>query len=214
VFAWDAADVESHVQRLRWAHETQRVSIRKQGKVMHLTLVHVADVFPLELTVYAPNELAQRPRSSTDGKPIVRLRSATLRALCAREHPELWRRYLADGSTPTLEEILAVEDDDSPPPEVLGVDELGNDATWLAMNPQEDDERPATTTRPSGSRASIARQEARGAGGGVSTGANPGRCARRFLARPSRRRRLATLRRAVGLAGLSPPGHFSAAASR
>jgi hypothetical protein len=139
VFARDAADVEAHVRRLSWAYETQRVSILKHGKVMEFTHVLVADVFPLELTVYAPNELSHRPRSSTDGKPIVRLRAATLRKLCAYEHPELWARYLADGSTPTLDEILAAEDeDDSPAAGVLDCDDLGDDATWLALGPPEE----------------------------------------------------------------------------
>ena len=135
VFAWDAADVETHVQSLGWAHETQRVNILKHGKVMSFTHVHVADVFPLELTVYAPSELSHRPRSSTDGKPIVRLRSSTLRTLCEREHPELWARYLADGSTPTLEEILAAEEDvdDTPLVDAIDTDDLGDDATWLAL---------------------------------------------------------------------------------
>lgn len=134
VFAWDGADVEAHVRRLGWAHETQRVSILKHGKVMEFTHVHVADVFPLELTVYAPNELSHRPRSSTDGKPIVRVRAATLRKLCAREHAELWARYQAGGSTPTLEEILAAEDaDDSPALDAIAADDLGDDATWLAL---------------------------------------------------------------------------------
>jgi hypothetical protein len=144
VFAWDAADVEAHVRRLGWAQETQRVNILKHGKVMEFTHILVADVFPLELTVYAPNELSHRPRSSTDGKPIVRIRTASLRKLCEREHPELWTRYLADGSTPTLEEILAAEDEDSPALEALVDDDLGDDATWAAMAlPEEpDDESP------------------------------------------------------------------------
>jgi hypothetical protein len=126
VFAWDAADVEAHVRRLGWAYETQRVSIRKHGKIMEFTHVHVADVFPIELTVYAPNELAHRPRSSTDGKPIVRVRAERLRALCAREHPELWARYVADGVTPTLEEILEGEDVDEAPA-VAALDAEGDD---------------------------------------------------------------------------------------
>jgi len=141
VFAWDAADVEAHVRRLGWAQETQRVSIMKQGKVMEFTHILVADVFPLELTVYAPNELSHRPRSSTDGKPIVRIRSATLRKLCEREHAELWTRYVADGSTPTLDEILAAEDEDSPALEALAArddDELGDDATWAALGARDD----------------------------------------------------------------------------
>ena len=119
------------------------MNILKHGKVMEFTHVYVADVFPLELTVYAPNELSHRPRSSTDGKPIVRLRSATLRKLCEREHAELWARYLADGTTPTLEEILAAEDDDGPALEALDApdhDELGDDATWAAMGAVEDGE--------------------------------------------------------------------------
>jgi hypothetical protein len=112
VFAWDAADVEAHVRELGWTHETQHVNIIKQGKPMDFTHVLVADVFPLELTVYAPNELGRRPRSSTDGKPIVRVRSRLLRKLCEREHAELWARYLADGSTPTMEELLLAEESD------------------------------------------------------------------------------------------------------
>lgn len=112
VFAWDAADVEAHVRGLGWTYETERVSIVKHGRVMEFTHVHVADVFPVELTVYPPNELRNRPRSSTDGKPIVRVRDAALRKICEREHAELWRRYLADGSTPSLEDILAAEDAD------------------------------------------------------------------------------------------------------
>lgn len=52
------------------------------------------------------------PRSSNDGKPVVRIRDSALRLLCEKEHGELWRRYLADGSTPSLEDILAAEDAD------------------------------------------------------------------------------------------------------
>jgi hypothetical protein len=154
VFAWDAADVESHIEGLGWAYETQRVNILKHGRVMEFTHVHVVDVFPLELTVYVPSELSHRPRSSTDGKPIVRLRSSVLRKLCEREHPELWARYLADGSTPTLEEILAAEDDVDDPPlaDALDADDLGDDATWLALGSvdavPEDDEDPEPEREP------------------------------------------------------------------
>jgi hypothetical protein len=137
VFAEHPADVLAHVKGLRWTYETQRVSIMKQGKAMEFTHVLVEDVFAIELTVYAPNELSHRPRSSTDGKPIVRIRAATLRKLCEREHPELWARYLADGSAPTLDEILAAEDADDGP--VLDALEEPEDE-WLATEPQQEDE--------------------------------------------------------------------------
>jgi hypothetical protein len=112
VFAEDPSDVERRVADLGWTHEVQRVSILKGGKVMEFTHVQVADVFPLELTVYKPRDLGTRPRSSTDGKPIVRISAGALRSLCEREHPELWHDYQERGAVPTLEEILSAEDDD------------------------------------------------------------------------------------------------------
>ncbi len=127
VFARHPADVESHVRALGWAFETQHVSIMKHGKAMSFTHLQVADVFPLELTVYAPNELRHRPRSSTDGKPIVRIRAATLRKLCEQEHEELWSRYRLDGTAPSIEDIMSAEeseDTDERPLEEL-------DPSWL-----------------------------------------------------------------------------------
>ena len=112
VFAEDPSDVERTVKDLGWTHEVQRVSILKGGKVMEFTHVLVADVFPLELTVYKPRDLGTRPRSSTDGKPIVRISAGALRSLCAKEHPELWKAYEESSAVPTLEEILAAEDED------------------------------------------------------------------------------------------------------
>jgi len=111
VFADDPEDVVCGVRDLGWVHETQRVSIMKQGRVMEFTHVHVPDLFPLELTVYAVRELRNRPRSSTDGKPIVRLKATVLEALIEKEHPEQWRKYQRDGELPTMEELLAEEDD-------------------------------------------------------------------------------------------------------
>jgi len=143
VFAWDAADVVAHVRHLRWVYETQRVSILKHGRVMEFTHILVADVFPIELTVYAPNELSHRPRSSTDGKPIVRLRDATLRKLCEREHPDLWGPYLVDGSTPTLEDILSAEDADDAPASLEVLSSLDEpdleDMAWLEPGPSDPD---------------------------------------------------------------------------
>jgi hypothetical protein len=109
VFAPDPRDVAALVTRLGWAHEVHHVSIVKQGRPLDFTHVLVEDVFPIELTVHAPMALRHRPRSSTDGKPIVRLGPGAVRALCAREHPDEWARYLADGEVPSMEEILVPE---------------------------------------------------------------------------------------------------------
>ena len=109
VFATDPEDVIAHVRALRWTFEVQDVSIVKHGRPCEFVHVQVPDVFPLELTVYAPRELRQRPRSSTDGKPIVRLRDSALRAVLARDHPEAWARWLETGEVAPFDELLADE---------------------------------------------------------------------------------------------------------
>ena len=57
----------------------------------------MVDVFAVELTVYEPRELRFRPRSSTDGKPIVRMGDKALEALLLKDHAEPWSRYLVTG---------------------------------------------------------------------------------------------------------------------
>lgn len=104
VFTEDHREVTAHLRGLGWVHEVQHVSIVKHGTPQEFVHVLVPDVFPLELTVYAPRELGQRPRSSTDGKPIERLSVAGLRARIGRDHPELWARYLETGALPPLED--------------------------------------------------------------------------------------------------------------
>lgn len=155
VFAWHPADVESRVRELGWTYETQHVSILKHGKIMNFTHVHVEDIFPIELTVYPPNELAHRPRSSTDGKPIVRIRDTALRRICEKEHPELWKRYLEDGSAPSLEDILAAEDADDPElqalldePDPLDEGDLGFFDSGSAAEEEPVDEEPESEREP------------------------------------------------------------------
>ena len=106
VFADHPDEVSSRVRALGWTFEQTTVNIIKQGKPETFVHLHVADLFPIELTIYAPRELRIRPRSSTDGKPIVRLTPSALRTRLAVDHPERWQRYLASGEVPTLDEIL------------------------------------------------------------------------------------------------------------
>ncbi|MBN9163748.1 MAG: nucleotide-binding enzyme [Myxococcales bacterium 68-20] len=128
VFANDPEDVVEHVKRLGWTHEVQHVNIMKHGRVMEFVHVLVPDIFPIELTVYAPRELRIRPRSSTDGKPIVRLKTSVLRRLIDREHPEAWARYLETDEVPSFEELC--DGDDEREPE-SGQPRLGEDATGV-----------------------------------------------------------------------------------
>lgn len=117
VFTADPDALEAHLRALGWTFERERVSILKFGQIREYLHFHVADVFPLELTVYEPRELRFRPRSSTDGKPIVRVKESALEALLMREHAAEWTDYLASGEVAGMEEILsAEEEEDSPPP--------------------------------------------------------------------------------------------------
>jgi hypothetical protein len=118
VFTDDDGALELHLRRLGWVYDREPVSIQKFGEIREYLHYHVADVFPVELTVYEVRELRFRPRSSTDGKPIVRVRAPSLEAMLARDHPEAWARYQADGTIEGIDEALTGddEDDDAPRP--------------------------------------------------------------------------------------------------
>lgn len=112
VFTDDDEALERHLRGLGWTFETERVTILKFGQIREYLHVHVADVFPVELTVYALRELRFRPRSSTDGKPIRRIKIAALEALLMQEHPQEWAEYLSDGTIAHLDEVLTEADDE------------------------------------------------------------------------------------------------------
>ena len=101
-----------HLQKLGWLFERELTTILKFGQIREYIHFHVADAFPLELTAYEPRELRFRPRSSTDGKPIVRVRESALVALLAKEHPDEWARYQRVGEIEDLEALLAEDEDD------------------------------------------------------------------------------------------------------
>jgi hypothetical protein len=116
VFTDDEDALESQLRALGWTFERERVTILKFGQIREYLHIHVTDVFPVELTVYALRELRFRPRSSTDGKPIHRVSAAALEALVMQEHAAAWGEYLADGTIAHLDEVLAEADDDAPVP--------------------------------------------------------------------------------------------------
>jgi hypothetical protein len=121
VFTDDDGALETHLHALGWAYERQPVSIQKFGEIREYLHYHVADAFPIELTVYAVRELRFRPRSSTDGKPIVRVRARALEALIAREHAEAWAAYVQSGTIDGLDEAIARDADEGAPGPYDGV---------------------------------------------------------------------------------------------
>lgn len=111
VFTDDPDVLIAHVTALGWRFETERVSILKFGEIREYMHVHAHDDYEVELTVYERRELRFRPRSSTDGKPIVRIKPDALERMLAEEHADAWRRYLADGVIEGLGEDCDEDDD-------------------------------------------------------------------------------------------------------
>lgn len=123
IFTRDEGALEARLMSLGWPFERERVSIQKAGEIREYVHYHVDERFPIELTVYDPTELRVRSRSSTDGKPIVRMRTSDVEALLTEDHPMEWARYAEDGTIADLEAILAAElgEEEDPMPS-LGFD--------------------------------------------------------------------------------------------
>lgn len=95
-------EVEQHLWQLRWSFDRQQVCIHKFGEFREYTHYYIVDSYPVELTVYPKRELRFTPRSSTDGKPIVRLKPGDVQSLLQAEHPEVWQAYDKQGVFPEL----------------------------------------------------------------------------------------------------------------
>lgn len=139
LFTDDEGALELHLAALGWAFERERVTIQKHGEIREYLHFHVADVFPIELTVYARREIRLRPRSSTDGKPIDRVSAKRLEALLIREHGEAWARYLADGTIDGIDAAIEDEDDAAGPFDGLLADGPGDEEIALPEPGEEED---------------------------------------------------------------------------
>jgi hypothetical protein len=62
--------------------------------------------------VYETREIRARPRSSTDGKPIVRLKASLLESLIAADHPSEWSAYSRDGRLPAIDDVTFDDGDE------------------------------------------------------------------------------------------------------
>jgi hypothetical protein len=116
LFTDDPDGPELRAKALGWPMETERVTIRKGGVFREFVHLHVSLRFDVEFTVYPRRDLRERPRSSTDGKPIVRRTAAALRAMLASDHADLWNTYQSVGILPEINWDDPDEDADEPPP--------------------------------------------------------------------------------------------------
>jgi hypothetical protein len=94
--------LEEHMQSLGWHPEKRIVSIRKQNQIKDFLHYYIERAFPVELSVYPIHEKRIQQRSSTDGKPIVRVSLKQLQQRIETEHPQLWNEYLHTNIIPDL----------------------------------------------------------------------------------------------------------------
>lgn len=123
LFTDEPDEPELRARELGWSYTLERVCIRKGGVFREYTHLHTERALPgrgaedkgfaVEFTIYPRSDLRERPRSSTDGKPIDRKTLATVRALVAKEHPIEWATYQSVGEIP---EWSWDEDDEAPGP--------------------------------------------------------------------------------------------------
>ncbi len=110
VFVDDIDTLQGHLERHDWVFERQQVTIHKFGEIREYVHFHLAHVFAIELTAYPSRELRFVPRSSTDGKPIARLRADEVQRLIEREHREEWHLYRSHGVIVGLDDLLQSRD--------------------------------------------------------------------------------------------------------
>jgi len=103
VFSDEPDLLAHHLDTLQWDYQVDEVSIRKNGENKTYLHYYIEDLFPVELTLYPLLDRRFAPRSSTDGKPIVRFKTHQLRDLIQEEHPDAWLDYLQSGTIPHIE---------------------------------------------------------------------------------------------------------------
>ncbi len=81
VFTDDIEALEQHLQHLQWQFDKKQVAIRHGKEFAEYTHIYVEADFPVELSVYPLKERRVTGRSSTDLKPIKRLKIADVERL-------------------------------------------------------------------------------------------------------------------------------------
>lgn len=81
VFTDDLGPLEAHLDGLGWRWTRKRVTIRVGNHFEDYHHIHIDARFPVELSIYERSALRITQRSSTDGRPIVRLKATALASL-------------------------------------------------------------------------------------------------------------------------------------
>ena len=89
VFAHNVSGITGVLEANGYRYDVEYKRVIKHGEARVFTHVHLCDRFPFELTVYSPELLGYRFKSSITGKAIERASIRELEALIASEHSEI-----------------------------------------------------------------------------------------------------------------------------
>ena len=104
VFALNVSGITDILEADGYRCHVEYKRVIKHGEARMFTHVHLHGQFPFELTVYAPELVGYRFKSSITGKAIERASIHELEALIAREHPGI--DVGAADDTPTVDRLL------------------------------------------------------------------------------------------------------------
>ena len=82
VFTDHIETLEQNLQHLHWTYEKVQTTIRKGSLCIEYMHIYLELEFSVELSVYPISERKVTSRSSTDGKPIKRLKLSKVELLC------------------------------------------------------------------------------------------------------------------------------------
>jgi len=105
VFTDRIEELEIYLNRLGWHFKMKQVTIHVAGQYKDYLHIHCEQIFPIELSVYPLNEMRVTQRSSTNGKPIIRVKASALTTLIAEQHQREWKIYLATGEITALDKF-------------------------------------------------------------------------------------------------------------
>jgi len=94
IFTDSIEALTARLNSLNWEYEQKAITVRKGNAFIDYTHIYLDQNFPVELSVYPCMEMRVRGRSSTDGKPIIRVSSDSLLQLIMEEHGEAWNDYM------------------------------------------------------------------------------------------------------------------------
>ena len=100
VFTDITEELFEHLSILGWQYEHKNITVRRGSFFVEYLHIYLEQDFPIELSVYSKQEMKIRGRSSTDGKPIIRISSDALLKIILEEHPDAWRKHIYGDDIP------------------------------------------------------------------------------------------------------------------